>query len=391
MSAYRMTLVLISIMFFYKVAIKDPKTEISLSDNLNFYHLVYFAWVIYGFTSFFWVESRSRWLFGMFFIVTGALSIFYITFNMRSKKDIKTLFIIVFLMTSFHQMLGWYEVVTGNYLWKHNRVGAAITTFGNINDYATLLLTGIFIGLLILLISTNHWLKLYSVLHMISGLLLLSHGGSRGNQLGLIIGISVFLILNILNLNLSRKFFKYSLAIVIAFVFVLLVSSTIREQLFDLYGLIQTSLFRDGGSNRYRINLLINGFAFLLQTYGFGVGAGNIEYWMANRPFVEDIDAMNIHNWFMEILVGYGVIIFMLYTIMYIYIVRKLYLNYKYNSDSFIKNTSMVLLIYAISFLASSISSASNIFIEWQWVFWGIIISFIQYTEREKCESTLSE
>lgn len=44
----------------------------------------------------------------------------------------------------------------------------------------------------------------------------------------------------------------------------------------------------------------------------------------------------------------------------------------------------MVLFTYVIAFLISSISSASNIFIEWQWVMWGIIIAFTSYSERKQ-------
>ncbi|MDZ7835037.1 MAG: hypothetical protein U5K84_06540 [Alkalibacterium sp.] len=36
--------------------------------------------------------------------------------------------------------------------------------------------------------------------------------------------------------------------------------------------------FREGYSNRYRVNLILNALFFLGSTFGLGVGAGNLEY-----------------------------------------------------------------------------------------------------------------
>lgn len=382
LSIYRIMLLLIGTVTFIKFWKKDPGMEISISDRINFYQLVYIMWFIYAVISVLWVESLSRWVFGVFFVGTGTASILFITFFLRTREDIKKLFYIFLGMTAFHQILGWYEVLTRNYLWGYNRFGAPITTFGNINDYATLLLAGIFISILIWLITSEHWVRFYCIIHIISGILLLQRSGSRGNQLALILGCVVFLLVKLLSLKVSRKIFLIFGGFSIIFVTLFILLPPVRNFTMDTISLISSTLFRQGGSNRYRINLILNGFGFLLQTYGFGVGAGNIEYWMENRPIFTDIDAFNIHNWFMEILTGYGILVFLLYTIMYVYILRQLYMNYKYNDDLFIKNTSLVLFAYLIAFIVSSISSASNIFIEWQWVFWGIIITFVKYSEK---------
>jgi len=383
LSAYRMMIVIVALVSLKKVVVNDPSTEISFSDKLNFYHFVYFSWLIYALFSIIWVESISRWVFGVFFILTGVFSIFAISFYLNTRKDLNYLFNIVLVMTGLHQLLGWYEVITNNYIWKANRFGSAITTFGNVNDYATLLLAGLFVGLLVLLTNKNNWVRLYCLTHIFSGFLLLNQGGSRANQLGLILGILVIVAIKLFDLKLSRQTFHSIIGLIIGFMLLLILSPTIRDNTIHLLDRFMNTFFASG-SNRYRVNLILNGIIFLFQTYGFGVGAGNIEYWMAQHAVIRDIDVVNMHNWFMEILVGYGVVIFLLYVLMYIYIVRQLFINYKYSTDSYIRNVSLVLLAYVIAFIVSSMSSASNIFIEWQWVFWGIIITFIQYTERYK-------
>ncbi|MDN6290424.1 MAG: hypothetical protein L0J63_09080, partial [Tetragenococcus koreensis] len=55
----------------------------------------------------------------------------------------------------------------------------------------------------------------------------------------------------------------------------------------------------------------------------------------------------------------------------------------KYSTNAYIQKVSWILLGYLFAFLFSSISSASNIIIEWQWISWGVIIAFIKYSEKE--------
>lgn len=60
-----------------------------------------------------------------------------------------------------------------------------------------------------------------------------------------------------------------------------------------------------------RKHLISNGLAFLAQSHYLGVGAGNVEHYMAGAPGVSD--KTNIHNWWMEVLVNFGVGVFICY------------------------------------------------------------------------------
>lgn len=379
------------LLFVKDSLIEKYDTQVSLNDKLNYYHVVYFSWTFYAIFSFIWVESYSRWVFGVFFVTFGTIAIFLISFYMNSIRDIKRLFTIVFVMSSFHQIVGWYEIITLNYIWNTSRHGRAISTFGNINDYATLLLAGLFIGLLVLITSKRPAVKLYALLHIVSGLYLLIHGASRGNQLGLLLGISALVLLLLFDINWFRKILFTTIFSSGTLLVTIFLVPNFRNRFLILFQSGFERVFQEGGSNLFRVNLIRNGLSFFVQSFGLGVGAGNVEYWMINRPVITEIDAPNLHNWFLEILVGYGLIIFCLYLIMYVFTLRQLYLSYRYSSDLFVKRASMVLFAYLIAFLASSISSASNIFIEWQWVFWGIIIAFVQLTQKRRYHHIMQE
>ncbi|WP_124728434.1 O-antigen ligase family protein [Staphylospora marina] len=69
-----------------------------------------------------------------------------------------------------------------------------------------------------------------------------------------------------------------------------------------------------GRSITVRKYLLLYGFRFLHQSGYFGVGAGNVEHYMQGQ---KGIDKTNIHNWWAEVLVNYGVVVFVFWMIFY--------------------------------------------------------------------------
>lgn len=130
-------------------------------------------------------------------------------------------------------------------------------------------------------------------------------------------------------------------------------------------------------SDNIRKNLILNGLLFLLPTLGMGTGIGGIESYMASNWVYETYGITNIHNWWMEILVGSGIFIFAGYIIFYIKLCRDNYSRYKSkNTTSLERSTAFAFLGFMIAFIIASISSSSNMGNEMLWVFWAIIIAF---------------
>lgn len=376
LSAYRSILFLSVMILVYKVVIKDPNLKLSFGHegDISPYQLFFIVWLIYGGLSVIWAESITRWIAGIFFVGTGVYSILFISYFLREAADIKKAFGIFLVMTGFHHILGWKQIIVDN-------IGFPRTTFANQNDFATLLLAGFFVALMFLIDTKKISFKFLLMIYLISSTALIVITTSRGNLLALFVGIVIFAVIKLLDYDILRVGFVLMLGAVLIFLGALVISPAFRDLFSSFLEWLLAGPFQPNRSNRYRINLLLNGFYFLLKSFGLGVGAGNIEHHMTTDAILV-VDAPNIHNWFMDILVGYGVIIFALYVMMYVFILRRLYLNYSYSNDSFIKNGSFILFSYLIAFLVSSTSSSSNIVIEWQWIFWGLIIAFVQYTER---------
>ncbi|WP_161878217.1 O-antigen ligase family protein [Alkalibacterium sp. MB6] len=395
-SMYRMLLALCVITISFIYIRRDPAVSLRFNLQDNQFRYVYLIWLIIGVFSFIWARDSGNWMKGIFFVGVGTFTIVLTSTLMTSQRDLKKCFVILFSMIGFHQLMGLYEIMTNHYIWADlsgpvranfsANSGARVpyTTFTNINDYSTLIFASIPLSCIILFNTNKKWLKGLSILSILSTLFLLYRTGSRGNQLALILFVFTLFILK----TMKRRYLRvilYSICIfMVLFIGAYFAVPSLR---YSIYSVV-IAFIRQSGSNVYRINLLLNGFAFLAQSFGFGVGAGNIETWMVESPIFV-VDAPNIHNWFMDILVAYGLITFILYTLMYLYILRQLYVSYKYSYNPFIRSSSFFLFAYVISFVASSISSASNIFIEWQWVLWAVIIAFVQLTEKKESENNI--
>jgi len=369
-SLYRLMLGFITLFLIYKAFTDHTFFSLNFNRNENQYKNVYILWLIVSIISVIWARDITGWIRGTFFVGTGTLSIIYITSFIKEKRSLKTLFAIVYAMVGFQQLYGWYQVLA---------LGDSTpnTTFANTNDYSTLMLAGIAIAFIHLLNSNDVKVKIVSLISMFSGYLLISIAGSRANMLALYIFVGAIIGMKILEKYIVRKAFMIGLFILVAGILTYFIFPGVRAYVYDSIA----TFIAGGGSNVYRINMILNGFVFLARTFGIGVGAGNVEHWMVNTPVFE-VNAPNIHNWFMDILVGYGLIVFIAYIVMYVFILRQLFVSYRYSTDIFVRNTSMIMFAYVLCFTVSSMSSASNIFIEWQWVFWGVIIAYVQYAER---------
>ncbi|MFP3339948.1 O-antigen ligase family protein, partial [Micrococcus sp. SIMBA_131] len=74
----------------------------------------------------------------------------------------------------------------------------------------------------------------------------------------------------------------------------------------------------EGGSLDIRANILKNVQYYFAESMGFGVGAGNADYFLKNEPIFPIGVFSNVHNWWGEILVNYGAIVFGGYLAMYL-------------------------------------------------------------------------
>ena len=130
-------------------------------------------------------------------------------------------------------------------------------------------------------------------------------------------------------------------------------------------------------SDIIRINLLRNGIYFLKQTHWLVVGAGNLKLWLENKSIYNIAQILYMHNWYMEIFVTFGVVVFILYIIFHVNIFISLIKKINNKDEEFVR--AIAFFSSFVIFSITSISSSSNIYSEWFWMYIAMCISYIDF------------
>ena len=298
------------------------------------------------------------------------------------------LWLLIFVLFIF---IGLWEVSTGEHLSISGRFGdeniatklSPTATFHNQNDFA------LYIALTLPMVFV--WIRYYPMLYSraagiliyISGLLLLIVAFSRSCYSGVLVGLVFWFIFMLKIKNKIKVLALTALVCAALFVFfsaeILNILETATNRLASLSQIIGAQGIEDESLNT-RMNLVKNALYFTVKSLGFGVGIGNVEYYMANYPIYPVGDVTNVHNWWVEILANYGVLIFACYVILYINLLWNLWRVYKKTSNRSEKMICESLLVGWVSFFIASSASSSIIAFEPQWIYLGFILAFLNYS-----------
>lgn len=129
-----------------------------------------------------------------------------------------------------------------------------------------------------------------------------------------------------------------------------------------------------------RVNLIRSGLLFFAETFGLGVGAGNLETWFGQIQYLPTHPIVNMHNWWFELLAGYGWLVFSLYVLSYGFILYRLHQLLRVQSGARRQQT-LALTGFLWVYILASMTSASMMLIEWHWSFMGLIIAYVKLHE----------
>ncbi|MHA6967268.1 O-antigen ligase family protein [Glutamicibacter bergerei] len=249
----------------------------------------------------------------------------------------------------------------------------AASMFGNTNDFATYLLVSLSILVIAARTSRHWWSKFIFYITVASSILLVLSTDSRANIISIFIWSLIIVITQARNVH---RVIVSIFTISITFICLLFVDLTFIVKFLNLETIFNFTFDNSHSSDGVRLNLSKNGIHFLIETMGFGTGAGNIEHWMETRAVYPTSGVLNIHNWWLEILVAYGVLVFVGYITMILFIFIKLIKSTWQNGNNIVGYISAYLFAGIAAFVISSISSSSNISSEWLWVYFAVIINF---------------
>lgn len=389
--------------------------------------IFWFAWAV---ASLLWVRSYTAAFRNIYYLFLGILFIIFMQVFHGGERG-KALYLNLFTVLSIAFFaFGYYELITGNHIPKSIFFNAErvdlrhrVTSFFiNPNDF------GAFASLFIWLfyIQTERlpkrWAKVCFAFIFSASSLILIVTTSRASILAFMMQVGILFLLNVgeIVMKLPGSIKRSIATLVFAFCFlyvntltnygiyngrILRLAETVKlaiESIFTKDGESEFSLresqqqiidmIEDFGvektSSNTRLNIIKNSLLMLKDSRFLGVGAGNFETYMEEyRETHYKVSKTNAHNWWMEVLVNYGLPVFLIYLALYLWLLWRLlviYLKSAKEGDLFPKALSKGFLIMLIGFVLSSISPSSIMGMRTIWIAFGLIISFVFYYDVVK-------
>lgn len=282
-------------------------------------------------------------------------------------------------------LIGMYEITNHTYLFETGRVArrlygnVAISMFHNSNDFATFTVTILPLAIYLLIKSKKLVFKIYYLFIVAVDVFLSLRSESRGAILGMIFMTATLLFLFFRKSKRNKQIGVFSSLIGIVLI---ILSSTVRKMISIAVAAVLYD--QSGVSNDIRTNLIKNGFYFLKETYGFGVGAGNLYQWLSDRAIYPIGQILFIHNWYLEIAVTFGIFMFVLYMIFYLKILISFLKGFNMENGFWTAENALFVSIVAFSIVC--ISSSSNVYSEWVWMYNVFIATFVMAKRKRNIE-----
>ena len=375
---YRLVLIAAVILFLFHVMKERNFPQFWNQLNVKGVMLFLLFWMAYGAVSLLWAKSVIEGIKSLILLGMGITFVFLAVFTFRKMTSLFLFYGIWMFMTVILMVIGLLnhfahiQLPTSTlYGGPEYKLSFPTSVFFNQNDFATFLTISFFFYLSLTKNSKHVFLKVSSLLLAIICVYLIYLTDSRASLLGVMIGLFVYMFI------LLPRFLK-KIAVIIGSIVFLLSTIVFFGKLVDLFN-ASTFNFSNGmlPSNLARLNLLRNTLHYILDSFGFGVGAGNIPFYLKNESIYPTNHVVEVHNWLAEIMGNFGILVLLGYVTMYAFLFISLYKFYNVHRNRNQKGLLEACMMGLIGFIVSSISpsSVSNLF--FHWVFLGFVISTV--------------
>ena len=387
LSPYRLVNFALWFVTIYKIYQNDSRLRIEMKNPATQVLGIYVFWWFWAVISITWAMSFEHWMRAIFLLTIGISTMIFIYFWTRDLQHWHRLIQYVWTAMSGLVIWGYFELMTNIYLLanlnKLDKYGTfasqpmtriPITVFENQNDFATMLLAYLALTFIMIHREKRPWLNLSYYAWFLAASYLIYRSQSRMSVVAL---IGLLLVKYLLSFKWDIKktmLFKAISIGGIILIFMIAVIEPLRNKLSEL---VYLGYGPDLSGDAVQLNLWRNGLEFLGQTFAMGVGAGNIEFWMKSFASLPVENIVNMHNWWLEILVAYGLPVFIAYTLGYFYMIYLLFMSRKSVNHQY-RSINDSLIAFMIIFILASITSANNILIEWHWIIFGLIIAYVK-------------
>lgn len=369
---YRIFFILLFSLFMLKV-ITNSRDELNSTRYVQGYLSFLFFWLGYSLISLSWAKSFTDGIKYLVIMGIGVFLVYFVAAFLKKQSDYTILFYLWLAMMVILVLIGVWNHVTHNHLSSSSIIDLPLhkqhiptSVFYNQNDFASYLVISVFFVLAFVKHIKNQLFKIFGLGIILISVYLIYVTSSRASLLALGIG-------------LMGLFFIYAsprIRIMVTGIAVLLISVLFALNL-DKVAAFTSHTSETDNSVNIRTNLIKNALYFTSETFGFGVGTGNAEYYMENESVFSTQNVYNVHNWYLEILLNSGIVIFIGYMVFYLSLIVSLYRIYKATDSGSTKMICEALLGALIAFSVASISPSSISNLNYFWVLYAFVIGFI--------------
>jgi len=394
LNLYRIFFLLLCSFFLIHILFNRGKLDIS-NIRVKKYILFLYSWFFYAIFSLIWVVVSvgeiGEAIFAIIYLFIGVSIVFFEVFYFKNLSDFKQLYNILLFVLLAMIGLGFWNCITGHHLSEYwNSVVyerarfVPVAVFSGQNDYAVYLSLNIPFILVFVRYRKNIVEKFFGVMILFSALYLLVQTLSRGNYIAFIIEIGFWFIFL---MKLKTKYKMLILVVLFALISYIAFFEYIQNIFETIIIQMKTLNFGDSSIN-IRINLIRNSFFLLVKSIGFGVGAGNAVHCMKNFAIYDTRGIPYIHNWWIKVLVEYGILIFIGYIMFYLNIIFNLYkLYFTLNSNSE-KMICEALLMVLVSLTVIGFNESPIMALKIWWIYIGFALSFLNYCKLKYKQKT---
>lgn len=373
---------------FFLIHILYNRGELDISNvRVKKYILFLYLWFFYAMFSLIWVASIDEAIKTIIFLFIGISIVFFEVFYFKNLRDFKQLHNMLLFVLLVMIGLGFWNCTTGHHLseyWNSFVYGwrrfVPVAVFSSENDYAEYLSFNIPFVLVFIRYRSNIIEKFLGIIILFSALYLLVQTFSRLNYIAFIIEIGFWFFFL---MKLKTKY-KYIILIILLILIIYIAFFEYVQNIFETIVIqMKTLSFRDQ-SIHVRINLIRNAFSLLVKSRGFGVGAGNAVYYMRNFAIYDTQGIPYIHNWWIKVLVEYGILIFIGYIIFYLNMLFSLYKLYFTLNDTSEKMICEAVLMILVSLPVVGFDESPTMTLLIWWIYLGFALSFLNYCKLKQ-------
>ena len=367
-------ILLIGFILLILFQLKRKYIKLSTSKFVNFVLLFFIFWIIYSFVQLLWVIDLNEATKAIYYLVFYFI-LLYVIINLNDKNNFikadKLLYLIGVILILFGIIEIFFNVhLPTSRLFKEEmsiqNMNKATAVFYNENDFSMFLVL-LFPFFLINLLENQKANKFFSIF-----MLILTFYIVIANEARLALFSLLLQIISIIFFNINKR-----RGIIIIFLVAVIISMLSFYLIEDIIEELKTEFNLTGASASVRLDLIRKGFELLLGSYLLGVGPGNFEaniIKVTNGAGIYGI--INSHNWWIELMTNYGLIIFSLYLFIFIKMLINLYHIGK-DTDKTYSYYGKVFFISFIGFILSS-GGPGSIFYKWfHWMYFALAISLI--------------